>query len=64
MFKAKLDYFKSAEENQFVENNVNPKCNKWELIAGMCESKPPTETTNSKCDCFLAGSRFVEQSYV
>ena len=39
VFKAKLDYFKSAEENQFVENNVNPKkttCSVFEQIAGMC----------------------------
>ena len=39
--QAKLDSFKSAEENQFVENNVKPKktrrCSIWEQLMGQCK---------------------------
>ena len=38
--------------------------NKIKTIKYASYSKPPIKTTNNACDCFLAGSRFVEQSDV
>ena len=38
-FQAKLDSFKSAEEDQFVKNNVKPggTCSIWEQLLGQCK---------------------------